>query len=191
MQGEYIIFPEGKCPKCRGVLSFCQLVTRNGNRHLKAWCAPCYRLWNKSITQEQQTRYKINIDQVPLYLTRADRNKAARQNQVTFKVKPAAQITPVGVRSQPAPVDMATVKELQAMPYAKYLKTAHWKKIRAEAVCRALFRCQLCNSPDSLSAHYRTYERRGHERPKDLTVLCNACHSKFHNISPKAEGIGK
>lgn len=70
--------------------------------------------------------------------------------------------------------------DLRAMPYQDYLKTKHWQRVRREALERADGRCQLCNSPDHLEVHHRTYERRGQEEPGDLTVLCATCHSKFH-----------
>lgn len=69
---------------------------------------------------------------------------------------------------------------LRIMPYKKYLQTKHWKVVAARARQRAEHRCQLCNSPDNLEVHHRTYERRGHESESDLTVLCDTCHGKFH-----------
>jgi hypothetical protein len=70
--------------------------------------------------------------------------------------------------------------QLRTMPYRDYLKTPHWRQTRQRALERADRRCQLCNSPDNLQVHHRTYERRGSERDDDLTVLCADCHTKFH-----------
>lgn len=69
---------------------------------------------------------------------------------------------------------------LRIMPYKQYLQTRHWKMVAARARHRANNRCQLCNCPDSLEVHHRTYEHRGHEHEADLTVLCDKCHGKFH-----------
>jgi len=71
------------------------------------------------------------------------------------------------------------LSELQSMPYTEYLKTPEWAKKRAKALRFAQYRCQLCNSSESLNVHHRTYERRGHELMGDLTVLCNDCHTTF------------
>lgn len=71
--------------------------------------------------------------------------------------------------------------ELHTMPYAEYLLTEHWQKTRLEALERASHRCQVCNSPTALNTHHRTYERRGHELPEDLIVLCQSCHQLFHD----------
>jgi hypothetical protein len=74
---------------------------------------------------------------------------------------------------------------LREMPYADYLKTSHWWWARTVALRSAGYRCQLCNSDESLNVHHRTYERRGEELPGDLTVLCRECHTAFHERKPR------
>lgn len=83
------------------------------------------------------------------------------------------------VRSVPA-VASSDVRTLRTMPYADYLQTGHWQRTRAAALERAGHRCQLCNRPQHLNVHHRTYERRGAERDDDLIVLCRGCHETFH-----------
>lgn len=61
-----------------------------------------------------------------------------------------------------------------------YIASTAWRKRRALAIEAAGGRCQVCNSPDNLDAHHRTYARFGHELPGDLTVLCSTCHQLFH-----------
>ena len=79
-------------------------------------------------------------------------------------------------------------KWLSKMPYAEYLKTEHWKQVRREALERADGRCQVCNSDaPPLDTHHRTYERRGHERPNDVIVLCRDCHGRFHDKLPYSD----
>jgi 5-methylcytosine-specific restriction endonuclease McrA len=73
---------------------------------------------------------------------------------------------------------------LRNMPYRKYLKTDHWTNLREAAKSRAGNRCQLCNNTGMLNVHHRTYDRRGFEELADLTVLCERCHNKFHEIIP-------
>jgi 5-methylcytosine-specific restriction endonuclease McrA len=67
--------------------------------------------------------------------------------------------------------------------YNEYLNSPHWHLVRAAAIVKADCRCQLCNSPDNLQVHHRTYERRGKEKLSDVTVLCRDCHRKFHGLS--------
>lgn len=69
---------------------------------------------------------------------------------------------------------------INLLPYKDYLKSAHWQGIREYALLRADYRCQICNSPDSLEVHHRTYERKGREDYRDVIALCHKCHAKFH-----------
>ncbi len=73
------------------------------------------------------------------------------------------------------------IAELKRMPYEEYLNTLEWGEKRAKALDRAEYRCQVCNSPDGLQVHHRTYENKGEEKPEDLTVLCEKCHSIYHS----------
>lgn len=66
-----------------------------------------------------------------------------------------------------------------SMPYRDYLKTDRWEGKALECYSRFEHRCAICNSPGSLEAHHRTYERRGDELPGDLTALCESCHALF------------
>ena len=65
--------------------------------------------------------------------------------------------------------------------YADYLKTKHWKNIREKKIKDANNKCQLCCKTNNLHVHHRTYENIGNENNKDLVVLCQKSHSKFHN----------
>lgn len=64
--------------------------------------------------------------------------------------------------------------------YEAYLETPHWGRVRDAALKYAEYRCQVCYSPDRLTVHHRTYERRGHERQSDVIALCVSCHYLFH-----------
>lgn len=80
------------------------------------------------------------------------------------------------------------LRELASMPYRDYLATPEWDKTRRAALRRAGFQCQTCSAGGRLNVHHRTYERRGNEYPRDLTVLCEDCHSLFHQnrqLAPK------
>jgi hypothetical protein len=69
---------------------------------------------------------------------------------------------------------------LHWIDYQQYLQTNYWKELRKLALDKAGNRCQICNSPSQLRVHHRTYSRRGFEDMLDLTVLCDPCHSLFH-----------
>ena len=67
--------------------------------------------------------------------------------------------------------------------YYEYIKSPAWKAKADAAKKAAGYRCQVCNHGKDegavLDAHHRTYERLGHERPEDITVLCRDCHALY------------
>ena len=67
--------------------------------------------------------------------------------------------------------------------YQEYLKSEKWKKLAAKKRKQADNKCQLCNNnKNTLHVHHRTYENLYKEKLKDLIVLCDKCHTKFHDI---------
>jgi len=73
------------------------------------------------------------------------------------------------------------VSQLRNMPYPEYLQTPEWDKTRKLKLKESSFRCEMCNATGVLNVHHRTYENRGDENTKDLIVLCEKCHKKFHD----------
>ena len=71
------------------------------------------------------------------------------------------------------------------MDYKQYLKTAHWQTVREQALDFAEHRCQLCNGYNSLNVHHNTYQNIWSEKYRDLIVLCDSCHKRFHKIVSK------
>ena len=68
--------------------------------------------------------------------------------------------------------------------YEDFLLTPYWKAIAEKTKQMAGYKCQLCNSNKNLATHHKTYEHHGYElfhMKDDLIVLCNKCHSKFHD----------
>ncbi len=76
--------------------------------------------------------------------------------------------------------DMA-IASMWKTVYLDYIASDIWKAIAGEARENANNKCQLCNSPEKLRVHHRTYERLGKELQEDLITLCSDCHEKFHN----------
>jgi len=85
--------------------------------------------------------------------------------------------------------DEKRIQDLATMPYEDYLFTPEWLARREQAIERVGHRCQLCYSAENLNVHHRTYERRGNEKPSDLTVLCQSCHSWFHRRLASRDGL--
>lgn len=77
-------------------------------------------------------------------------------------------------------VEQSSIEALRAMPYADYLKTTHWRTVRAAAIERAGYACQVCRSGKRLNVHHNSYARLGCEEREDVIVLCETCHGLFH-----------
>lgn len=70
---------------------------------------------------------------------------------------------------------------LHLLPYKDYLRTEHWEKTRKQQLETARYKCRVCNAAGvELHVHHRTYENIGSEREEDLVVLCEECHTLFH-----------
>lgn len=68
--------------------------------------------------------------------------------------------------------------------YDSYMKSAAWRRRRNRAVKRADTRCEhvdsqgkRCWAQSRLHVHHLTYENFGHEKAKDLQVLCEDHHA--------------
>ena len=71
--------------------------------------------------------------------------------------------------------------------YHDYLQSSIWKALRKEALERAGWRCQVCNTGKKLEVHHRCYpDVLGTEDVSDLTVLCQRCHALYTNKVQKA-----
>lgn len=82
-------------------------------------------------------------------------------------------------------IDKSKLKKfVDKMSYKDYLSTSYWKFVSYLVKKKAKNKCQLCNSNISLNVHHRTYEHKGYEINylEDLTVLCEKCHQKFHEV---------
>lgn len=73
--------------------------------------------------------------------------------------------------------------------YAKYLKSAHWKAKRKEAIAHYGAKCRRCGAVPSpgystyyMRVHHKSYAHLGNEPMEDLEVLCLNCHEIHHDI---------
>jgi len=80
--------------------------------------------------------------------------------------------------------EVAFIKALSCLSYNEFLQTKYWKIVREFAIEKACKRCELCYSQTKLNVHHKTYDHHYEEHKyykTDLIVLCQECHSKFHN----------
>jgi len=72
---------------------------------------------------------------------------------------------------------------IKALPYPEFTATLYWQAIAQAVKERDGKRCCVCNSPQRLEAHHRTYERHGYEHMHlgDMTTLCRKHHQMYHD----------
>lgn len=68
------------------------------------------------------------------------------------------------------------------MDYDEYLKLPHWQEMRAKVFASRPAICAVCDGVDRLQVHHKTYRRLGHERLRDLMLLCSDCHVMAHSL---------
>lgn len=71
--------------------------------------------------------------------------------------------------------------------YLAYLDSPEWQEKRKAALERAGHRCQLCAGTTRLQVHHNSYANLYREAPQDLTVLCDGCHRKHHDIGERKD----
>lgn len=67
--------------------------------------------------------------------------------------------------------------------YLEYLKSPHWKKVRAAAMKQLPLVCQGCGTVENLCLHHRTYRNIERECIEgDLLWVCRPCHEGIHSL---------
>ena len=69
--------------------------------------------------------------------------------------------------------------------YNEYIVSKQWKKKRQQALEHYGNSCALCGDRERLEVHHRRYDNLGYEPMEDLAVLCNWCHSWWHEVKDK------
>lgn len=64
--------------------------------------------------------------------------------------------------------------------YTLYLRSPLWRLRRRLWILHARGRCQQCGRRRRLTIHHHNYRRLGHERRRDIEVLCWPCHQARH-----------
>jgi hypothetical protein len=77
-------------------------------------------------------------------------------------------------------MDEIELTKMTKAEYQKYLMSTEWQHRKSWVLNYWGNRCLICNSPDNLEVHHRTYERVGEELFTDLIPLCSRHHSQLH-----------
>jgi len=68
--------------------------------------------------------------------------------------------------------------------YTKYLQSRHWQSFRLKAILHYGKKCMMCGIKEVpyFHVHHLTYVNLGHEKFKDVVVLCEECHNEIHRV---------
>lgn len=66
--------------------------------------------------------------------------------------------------------------------YAQYLKSDHWKSLKASKERKAPRRCAICASLKQIHLHHLFYRGWYGEKHEDLRWLCARCHKLAHSL---------
>lgn len=69
-----------------------------------------------------------------------------------------------------------------SIPYEKYIQSEQWRRRSIQEKNFNHNKCSLCHRSGILHTHHSTYVRLGNEQHGDLVVLCENCHTIFHNF---------
>lgn len=75
------------------------------------------------------------------------------------------------------------MNDISIIDYKAYLKSDYWKDIREKVHERDGYRCRICNLPNDICVHHRTYKFVGNENMGELITLCKSCHNRYHKIN--------
>jgi 5-methylcytosine-specific restriction endonuclease McrA len=68
-----------------------------------------------------------------------------------------------------------------AAAYREYLKSDHWRRLRALALSRDRESCKWCGSKHRLEVHHHFYRSSWYDTQlDDLVTLCPNCHDVAH-----------
>ena len=113
---------------------------------------------------------------------RCDRNIARKAAKVAREAAKKAKAAKKKNRKHTPPKPK---KPPQPFDYAAYLKSAHWRAKRREALEYHGAQCDQCGTDQNLQVHHKTYARLGREKMKDMQVLCQTHHNELHEADPK------
>jgi hypothetical protein len=68
------------------------------------------------------------------------------------------------------------------MEYKDYLKSPHWKGLKAVKAKRTKRRCAICAADNNIDCHHLVYRNLHDVKTSDLRWLCRRCHDLAHQL---------
>lgn len=185
-----------KCPRCEkiyrktsGKIKIIEMIEcmKNGSYNSDFFCIQC----ESEIKNEQESKRKIR-----------DREAYEREQEecdfyIANYLNPNKKFNSNVSKSEKINIIMNITlwhyelyekieKAVQSLEYRDFLDTPYWDGVRNYKLIKAKYRCELCGGRGKLNVHHKTYQNHGREHTKsvadkDLIVLCQECHEKFHD----------
>src|SRR5215469_1990832 len=68
------------------------------------------------------------------------------------------------------------------MIYRDYLRSPHWKALKAKKQMRTAKRCAICGAAGQIDCHHIFYRNLSDVAVGDLRWLCRRCHDVAHDL---------
>lgn len=56
--------------------------------------------------------------------------------------------------------------------YTARIRSAEWQAFKKQIICQRGYQCEACRCKTNIELHHRHYRTIGHERPRDVNLLC-------------------
>jgi hypothetical protein len=80
----------------------------------------------------------------------------------------------------------ARLRALGYASYSDYLRSPHWREVKARYRASDLPQACMCGA-DDVQLHHTTYDRIDAEDLSDLLPLCASCHTLIHVLEARGE----
>lgn len=87
------------------------------------------------------------------------------------------------VHSSPSRASRQIAASDQNLEYIAYINSPEWAVFRAFIIRKRGRRCQQCGTTEGeMNLHHKHYRTFGHERSRDVLLLCRPCHDALHRL---------
>ena len=159
------LFADWQADACRhektGIIRW---VNAGGQTCFNWYCAHCGVKLSSNIPHDLAQQHGVVNSSLDSMASRSKAYVAQRQAHLAKLTEGAAE------RAQPE----------NREHYDDYLRSDHWRGLRAKIMRRAGGQCEGCLSAPADHVHHRTYENRGNEFAFELIAVCQACHERLH-----------
>lgn len=145
------------------------------NNHIVNTAAKRIEKYNGGVTRKRHINIRIYCEKLGLPIPERKKRKRFLFNEYYRIGSPIQK----GIKFKPK------VKYNYAK-YRLYLLSDEWIEFKKKLFTTRGRRCENCQTTKGqIHGHHLTYERLYNEKPEDVQLLCQSCHSSVHKKKPK------